>query len=189
MMRNTILKTILCGLTLLTCGGCSLAWGQVAPAATSGSGLNAFASFGGQGTHVIAFNYKSLGFDGGVYVQASPLFGVEARFASYSIHARYSQLPVTAGYRAEKRFHQKYLFAGYGGGGVSLSQDAGPHYVATPAVWAPCFQAAQSMAIDKGRWQWKVYEATFTDTFTTRRTLPALSLTTGVVYSFSRDGR
>jgi hypothetical protein len=162
---------------------------QVAPAASSSSSLNAFVSFGGQRTHVIDYNYNALGVDGGLYLQRSPWLGAEVRAATFPIHARYSQTPITGGYRAEKRVWQKYLVAGYFGGGMSLAQDAGPHYATIPSEWAPCWQASQSTAIDKGRWKWKVYEATFADTYTTRRSLPALSITTGIVYSFSRNKR
>lgn len=189
MIRFSFLKKIVYCLPFFLLGSGSLALGQVAPAAASGSGLNAFVSFGGQKTHVIDFNYNSLGVDGGLYLQRSPLFGVEVRAASYSIHARYSQMPITTGYRAEKRAWEKYLFAGYAGAGMSRAQDAGPHYVTIPAEWSPCFQASQSGALDFGRFKWKIYEATFTDTFTSRRSLPAFSLTTGIVYTLSRNRR
>jgi hypothetical protein len=45
------------------------------------------------------------------------------------------------------------------------------------------------VAIDTGRFRWKLLEATFTDTYTPLRSLPALSLTTGVVYSISNSRR
>lgn len=189
MKRRSILKKIIYYLPLLALCGGSLALGQVVPAAETGSGLNAFVSFGGLKTHVINFTYNALGVDGGLYIQRSPLLGVEVRAASYPMYARYSQMPVTGGYRAEMRVRRKFLVSGYGGAGMSLAQDAGPHYVATAAQWAPCWQASQATAIDMGRFKWKVYEATFTDTYTPLRSLPGLSLTTGVIYSFSRNGR
>lgn len=189
MMRHTTLKKLIFCLPLLAWGGGSLAFGQVAPAATSGSGLYAFASFGGQKTHVIDYTFNSLGIDGGLYLQRSPFFGIELRAATFPIKARFSQSPITAGYRAEKRVWQKYLVDGYFGGGMSLAQDAGPHYALIQADWAPCWQGSQSTSRDLGRWKWKIYEATFTDTYTTRRSIPAFSLTTGVVYSLSRSRR
>jgi hypothetical protein len=190
MMRHSILKKVIYCLPLLLCGGGSLAMGQVAPAASAGSGFSAFASFGGQKTHVIDFNFNSLGFDGGLYIQPRPLLGIEARAARFSMYARYPQMPVTAGYRAEFRKWNKYYFAGYAGAGMSLAKDAGPHYVSVPEEWSPCWQASQSTAIDLGgKFKWKVYEATFTDTYTTRRSLPAFTLTTGVVYTFSGSRR
>jgi hypothetical protein len=189
MTRSSILKKLILSLTFFACCAGSFAFGQVAPAATSGSGLNAFASFGGQKTRVIDFNFNSLGFDGGLYIQPRPLLGIEARAAKFSLYARYSQMPVTAGYRAEIRRRRTLLISGYGGGGMSLAQDAGPHYVATAAEWSPCWQVSQSTAIDFGRFKWKAYEATFTDTYTTRRSLPAFTLTTGIIYSFSPNRR
>ena len=189
MKRLSLMKKMICHLPLLALCGGSLALGQVAPTAETGSGLNAFVSFGGLKTHVISFTFNALGVDGGLYVQHSPLFGVEVRAGSYPMYARYSQMPVTGGYRAEVRIRRKFLLSGYGGAGMSLAQDAGPHYVATVAQWAPCWQASQATAIDLGRLKWKVYEATFTDTYTAQRSLPGFALTTGVVYSFSRSRR
>lgn len=189
MKQHSLLKKFVCCLSFLVFAGSSHAFGQVAPSATAGSGLYAFASFGGQVTRVIDFNYKALGYDGGLYLQRSPFIGIEARAARFSMYARYPQMPITAGYRAEMRVHQKYLLAAYAGGGLSHSVDAGAHYKALPASWEPCMQVSQSGAIDLGRFKWKVYEATFTDTFTSRRNLPALSLTTGIVYSFSSGRR
>jgi len=189
MVQHSILRKIICWLPLMAFGGCTMALGQVGPAAVSGSALNAFVSFGGQKTHVINFTYNALGMDGGVYVQRAPFLGVEVRAASYPMFARYSQSPITAGYRFEIPSRSLFVTAGYVGGGMSKAQDAGPHYVPTPAEWDPCWQASQSMAINMGLWKWKVLEATFTDTYTSRRSLPAFSLTTGVVYTFSRNRR
>ena len=189
MVQHSILKKMICWLPLFAFGGCSIALGQVAPAAVSGSALNAFVSFGGQKTHVINYTYNALGVDGGLYVQRSPFFGIEVRAASYPLFARYSQSPITAGYRFELPARGLFAMAGYVGGGMSKAQDAGPHYVPTPAQWSPCWQASQGMAVNIGMWKWKVLEATFTDTYTSRRSLPAFSLTTGVVYSLSRSRR
>jgi hypothetical protein len=129
-----------------------------------------------------------------MYVQHSPLLGAEVRVATFPFYEHFSQSPITGGYRAEKRVWQRYLVAGYFGGGMSKGHDIGPHpilpssgyYVPTPSAWSPCWQASQSTAIDFGRWKWKVYEATFTDTYTPFRSISSFSLTTGVVYSFSK---
>jgi hypothetical protein len=193
MAQNSIFRKIIRSLSILAfglaIGGSSLALGQVAPAAVSGPGLNAFVSFGGQKTHVINFTYNALGVDGGVFIQRSPLFGVEARAATYSLFARYPQTPFTAGYRVEVPFRRAFVTSAYAGAGVSHAVDAGPHYVALPAQWAPCWQVSESMAVDSGRLRWKLFEATFTDTYTSLRSLPALSITTGVVYSISNSRR
>jgi len=188
MTKRSILKKLTLCLPIFACSA-SLSFGQVAPAAASGAGLNVFASFGGQKTHVNQFTFNSLGFDGGFYIQPRPLLGIEARASKFSLYARFPQAPITAGYRAEIRRRRTLLFSGYFGGGMSLSQDAGPHYVTLPAEWAPCWQVSQSTAIDMGRWKWKAYEATFTDTYATQRSIPAFTLTTGIVYSLSRNRR
>jgi hypothetical protein len=176
-----------CLVLLLLIGGCSPLLSQVAPAAYSRSEAGAFVSFGGLRTHVIAFTYNALGVDGGLFTQKSPLIGVEVRGGSFPFYARYSQSPFTGGYRAAmhlSRFHDTELF-GYFGGGMSLAQDAGPHYVATSAQWSPCWQASQGANIPvKGHLQWKAYEGTWTETYTSLRSLRGLSLTTGITYSF-----
>ena len=186
MLQQSVVKRLLFVVLLLLLGANSIAMGQVQPAATTGSGINFFASFGGLKTHVINYTYNALGIDGGFYVQRSPRFGVEVRGGSFPMYARYSQSPVTAGYRTEfagPRWHT-WLFSGYIGGGMSLSQDAGPHYVAKSAQWFPCWQASQGLTINLGPWKWSPYEGTWTQTYTSQRTLRGFSLTTGVVYSF-----
>ncbi len=189
MVQHASLKRTICLLSMFVFGSISMALGQVAPAAVSGPALNAYVSFGGEKIHVINYTYNALGVDGGLYLQHSPLLGVEVRAATYPFFARYSQSPITGGYRVELRKRNQFLISGYAGGGMSLAQDAGPHYVATAAQWAPCWQVSQGIAIDMGPWKFKTYEATFTDTYTSLRSLPAFSLTTGIVYTFSRYRR
>ena len=99
MKRLSILEKTIFYLPLFALCAGPLALGQVAASAVSGSALNVFVSFGGQRTHVIDYTYNSLGVDGGLYVQRSPLIGIEVRAASYPMYARYSQSPLTAGYR------------------------------------------------------------------------------------------
>ena len=190
MKLRSILKKIVCHLPLLALCGGSLAMCQVAPAAASGSGLNAFVSFGGLRTHVIDFTYNALGVEGGLYIQPKPYFGLEARAATYPMYARYTQMPVTTGYRAEVRVRREFLVSGYAGGGMSVAQDGGHHYVPTEAQWDPCFQLSQSTSINMmGRLRWNVYSVTFTQTYTPIRTLQGVSVTTGVVYTLSRSRR
>jgi hypothetical protein len=187
LMRQQIIeKKLVLTMLLIMFGGSSQVMGQVQAAAISNSGLNFFASFGGLKTHVIDYTYNALGVNGGIFIQRSPRFGLEVRGGAYPLYARYSQAPVTAGYRTEfagPRWHT-WLFSGYLGGGMSLAQDAGPHYVPTPARWSPCWQASQGATINLGPWKWSPYQATWTETYTQRRTLSGYSLATGVAYSF-----
>ena len=167
MFQNTALKRMLGLVPILLLGG-SFAMGQVRPAAisNSGSGLTGFVSFGGQRTHVINYTYNALGIDGGLFVQKSPLFGLEVRGGSYPFYARYSQTPVTGGYRVEVGSPrlQQFMVSGYFGGGMSLAVDAGAHYKPLPAQWSPCWQASQALIVNMGPMKWKVYEGTLTET-------------------------
>ena len=173
-------------LVLSLCLGSS-AWGQVAQSAISATGPTAFISFGGLETHVEAFNYKALGVEAGMFAQRSPLLGVQVKAATYPLFARYSQSPITAGYRAEMQpSAHDFALSGYVGGGMSRSQDAGPHYAPTPAAWSPCWQASQGLTIHLGGLRWNPYDVTFTRTYTSLRTLSGLSVSSGFAYTFTR---
>jgi hypothetical protein len=163
----------------------SLSWGQALPTASSRFNSGVYASFGGMKTHVEDFTFNALGFDAGLYVQPFSFWGGEVRGGSYPMYARFSQSPLTGGIhlgllRSRPGWPQ---ISGYVGGGMSKAQDAGPHYVATPAKWSPCWQASQEVDIPLGHLKWKLYEATFTQTYTPLRTLESLSVTTGFVYT------
>jgi hypothetical protein len=190
MLRQFVTKRFLVLLPLLAFGGGSVIQAQVVAAAVSNNGLNGFVSFGGQKTQVINFRYNALGFDGGLFLQRSPLVGIEVRGASYGMFARYSQSPVTGGYRIEvgQSRLRNFFVSAYAGAGMSYAQSANSHYAATPAQWSPCWQVSQSSTISMGPFRWKPYEATYTNTYTPERTLPQFSLTTGIVYTFSRTG-
>lgn len=191
MIQQSVAKKIISAAALLVVMCCTPAWSQVQAAATSSSGLNFFVAFGGFRTHMINYTYNALGVDGGFYIQRSPRLGFEVRGGSFPMYARYSQSPVTAGYRTQfngPRWHS-WMFSGYFGGGMSYSQDADQHYVAQPAKWYPCWQASQGLTINMGPWKWSPYEATWTETYTPLRNLSSYSLKTGIVYTLSRRRR
>lgn len=190
MFQQFVAKRLMILLPLLALGGGSVVQAQVLPAAVSNNGLSAFVSFGGEKTHVIKYTYNALGIDGGLFLQRSPVVGFEVRGGSFPMYARYSQSPVTGGYRVElsQPRLRGFFMSAYVGGGMSLAQDAGPHYVPTPAQWSPCWQVSQSTTIAMGPVRWKPYEATFTDTYTSLRSLPQFTLTTGIIYTISRAG-
>lgn len=178
-------------LPLLLFVGASTAIAQVGPAATGGgSRMGTFVSFGGLRTHVINYTYNALGIEGGAFLQGSPLVGIEVRAGSYPLYARYSQTPITAGWRVEafQPGIPAMRISAYIGGGMSRAQDAGPHYVPLPAEWSPCWQASQSITFGRGSLSLKPVEATFTRTYTPQRTLQGFSLTTGLTYRFSLHG-
>jgi hypothetical protein len=159
---------------------------QALPAGESRFDVGASASVGGMRTQVADYGFKALGYEVGVFAQGASLFGAEVRAGVYPIKARFVQAPVTAGVRLAPHWalpgHAR-LF-GYVGGGYSRAQDAGPHYVATPAKWSPCWQVSQEIDFRLGRVRWKAYEATFTETYTPLRNLPSLSLSTGITLNF-----
>jgi hypothetical protein len=70
----------------------------------------------------------------------------------------------------------------YFGAGMSRATDAGPHYVPLPAEWAPCWQTSESVTFGSGNFNWKPVEATYTQTYTSQRSLRGLSLSTGITY-------
>jgi hypothetical protein len=167
---------------------------QVNPAARAGSGLSIFMSFGGIRTQESNDIYRSqhidhsLGVDGGVYVQRSPLRGVEVRGGTYRMNATYSQSHITAGYRAESgNLWDRGLYAsGYVGGGLLRTVDAAGTYKGMPPNWSACWQVSHAMSAKQGKWQWKAYEVTWIQANTPRHRLRGVSLSTGVIYTFSR---
>ena len=177
-------------LTLLLLVGAS-SFAQVGPSATGGGRrAGAFVTFGGLRTHVINYTYNALGVEGGVFAQGSPLVGIEVRAGSYPMYARYSQTPITAGWRVElfEPGIPSMRLSSYIGGGMSRAQDAGAHYAPLPAEWSPCWQASESVTLGSGSLNLRPVEATFTRTYTTQRTLQGFSLTTGLTYRFSLHG-
>jgi hypothetical protein len=160
--------------------------GQALPTAEASASSGAFVSFDGMKTHVKAFTFNALGADAGLYFQPFSLLGAEVRGGTYPMYARFSQTPITAGVRIGPRQARlgRPLIYGYFGAGYSKAQNAGPHYVATRAAWSPCWQASQALDIPVGRFRWKLYEATWTETYSPLGTLGSLSLSTGLVYTF-----
>lgn len=139
---------------------------------------------GGMKTHVEAYNFNALGAGASLFFQSSPLLGLEVRGGVYPVAARFTQAPVTAGFRfgsRPTRANHVGIFA-YVGGGMSKSQDAGLHYLATPAMWSPCWQASQGIDLPIGRVKWRFYEVTWTQTYTPLRVLHGLSLASGISF-------
>jgi hypothetical protein len=187
-MMHTRIKIML----LLVLLGCfSAVNAQVGPSATGGDNrMGTFVSFGGLRTDVINYTFNALGIEGGAFIQKTSLLGMEVRAASYPLYARFLQAPITAGWRVE--VHQPVIpgmrLSSYIGGGMSRAQDAGPHYVALPAEWSPCWQVSGSVTLGSGALNLRPVEATFTQTYTTQRTLQGISLMTGLTYRFSMHG-
>jgi hypothetical protein len=159
--------------------------GQSLPTAEARASSGAFVGFGGMKTHIEDFNYNALGVNAGLFIQPHRFFGAEVRGGTYPLYARFDQAPVSAGLLVSPRWIRPGRLQPYAyfGGGMSKSQNAGPHYVATPARWSPCWQASEGLDIPFGRFRFKVYEATWTETYSPVRDLGSFSLSSGLVYT------
>ena len=169
----------------------SAAWGQALPTATTRLDAGFIATAGGMNTQLPYYADNALGYDFGLYLQPFSILGVEGRGGFYPISARFEQAPVTAGLRLERRepFLGRLQPFAYFGGGFSKAQDSSDGYKPPAAIWSPCWQGSEGLEAPFGRIKWRVYEATWTETYTGRRDVPqrnlrSLSLSTGFVYSF-----
>ena len=113
MLQGTKAKWLYWVALLLPVVGGLPARGQVVSAAEGGSQLGGFVAFGAQKTHVNAFNFNSLGMEGGIYLQKSRFFGIELKGDFFPFYARFKQAPFTAGYRVSghlSRLHGMEVF-------------------------------------------------------------------------------
>lgn len=159
---------------------------QAIPTAQTRVGLDGFVTFGGMKTKVGNYVFNSLGVNGGISSRLTTRLDLQFRGGTYPVHARFTQSPFTAGVKFGSRsltHPQLFVFVG---GGASKAHDAGPHYVTLPAKWSPCWQVSQGLDLPVGRLKWRVYEATWTETYTPLRSLRSISVNTGLVYSFGR---
>jgi hypothetical protein len=164
------------------------AYGQALPAGEVRANYGIFLTANGANTQLPNFADNAMGFNAGLFLQRSPLFGVEARGGAYPISATFGQAPVTAGLRfapSQTRAIQALPFA-YFGGGFSKSQYAKVNGKPSAALWAPCWQSSGGMDIVFRKFSWRVYELSWTETYTLRQNLRTLGLSTGLVYSFRR---
>jgi hypothetical protein len=169
----------------------SVVWGQALPTATTRFSSGITATGGGMNSQLPYYADNALGYNLGLFLQPFSILGIEARGGLYPVSARFEQAPVTAGLLLERR--QPYrgrpqLFA-YFGGGFSKAQDSSTGYKPMPAIWSPCWQASEGIDVPLGKFKWRVYEATWTETYAYRREIPrreirSLSLSTGIFYRF-----
>jgi hypothetical protein len=169
----------------------SVLWGQAIPTASRRLNAGLIATVGGMNTQLPYYTDNALGYNFGLYLQPFSMLGVEARGGFYPISARFEQAPVTAGLRLERRepFLGRLQPFAYFGAGYSKAQDSNNGFKPLPAIWSPCWQGSEGLEVPFGRIKWRVYEATWTETYTGRRDVPprdlrSLSLSTGFVYSF-----
>ncbi len=164
----------------------SICFGQALATATSRMDAGAFVTGGLMNTQVPYYSDNALGVNIGVFVQPTPLLGLEVRAGAYPFSSRFVQAPFTGGIRFSSRASRNWraqLF-GYLGGGMSRSEDEGviPIRQVLPAKWDPCWQTSAGVDLPFRRWKWRVFEANWTETYTPQRSLRSLSVNTGLVY-------
>jgi hypothetical protein len=163
-------------------------YGQALPVGEMGADAGAFVTGTVANTQLPSFADNALGFSAGLFLQRSPLLGLEGRFGVYPARATYFQAPVTAGLRISPFRARLFVPAPYAyfGGGFSKSQYQKVNLQPSAALWAPCWQSVSGMDIAFHKFSWRVYEASWTETYTLRGSIRTLSLSTGLVYSFTR---
>jgi hypothetical protein len=166
------------------------AFGQAVPTASTPFNAGVGASIGGANTQMPFYADNALGYSVSAFLQPSYFIGFEARAARFPYRAEFSQSPVTVGlrFRSGRGPESRYTFVSYVGAGYSKAQDSSNGYKPLAAIWSPCWQVTQAVEVPLGRLRWRVYEAGWTETYTTRRNVPdrslrTLSLTTGLVFS------
>jgi len=169
--------------------GCARLWGQAKPTVERSLAVAIFATGEIGNTRSPYYADNALGFNAGVLIQPFRFFGAEARGGAYPISDILAQLPVTAGLHIgphQSRELQVLPFAYFGGGTSNAQAAAAGHYKTTPASWSPCWQASAGADLTFGKFAWRVYEASWTQTHTRQQDLRTLSFSTGVVYRFIR---
>jgi hypothetical protein len=189
-LSSTISRCV-CLLIALVGVHASVVWGQGLPTATTRFDAGLIATAGGMNTQLPYYADSALGYNFGLYLQPYSVLGVELRGGFYPVSARFEQAPVTAGVHLQRRkpFLARLQPLAYFGGGFSKAQDSSTSYKPLAAIWSPCWQGSEGLDVPLGRIKWRVYEATWTETFAGRRDVPrrdlrSLSLSTGFVYSF-----
>jgi hypothetical protein len=174
---------------LVVVAGCAGARAQVAVDGVGArSDVSAFLTVGGENTQLPSYADNALGFDSGVTFQPRTLVGVEFRAGAYPFSARYDQMPFTAGYRVAGRSFLGFPYApfAYFGGGLARSQDKGTTHVEYSPQWEKCWQVDVGMDRSYRVFSWRLVQASWRETYTPLHALRSISLSTGVVYRFSR---
>ena len=168
------------------------------PKASSGSGA-IFGTVGGGNTQFFAYADNALGFNFGAFYQYKLFMGAEVRGGFYPISARYTQAPITLGYRIGTHsqegesnlgwspFSYKHStpFA-YIGGGFSYAQDQGYSDITPPVApaWAPTWQASAGVDRAHQHFSWRMAEISWTKSYTPEHELRTPYLSTGIVFHF-----
>jgi hypothetical protein len=74
----------------------------------------------------------------------------------------------------------------YFGGGFSRAQYSKANYQPSVPLWTPCWQATGGTDLAFGKFTWRLYELNWTETYTLRRNIRTVGLSTGLVYFIKR---
>ncbi|MFT4112677.1 hypothetical protein [Silvibacterium sp.] len=159
------------------------------------SRVGIFATVGGGNTQFPLYSDNSLGFRFGAFYQHSALLGAEVRAGVYPVAARYTQAPITAGYRiglrsSEGESHSSIWRASawspyaYIGGGFSYAQDSGTLYLHPPteSQAAPAWEFSAGLDHAFRHFSWRIAEVSYVKTYTSLHDLRTPYLSTGIVY-------
>jgi hypothetical protein len=164
----------------------SFLYGQALPAGEKGMNMGVFVTGNIANTQLPYFADNALGFNFGAFVQPSRWFGLEVRGGAYPIRANFEQAPITAGVvvaQSQSREVQALPFF-YLGGGFSKAQYSKADYQPSAALWTPCWQATGGTDLALRKFTWRVYELNWTETYTLRRNIRTVGISTGLVYYF-----
>jgi hypothetical protein len=184
-VSSNLSYTILVPVVGLLASHSSLGLSQATPVAERRLSGGVFATANEVNTQLPYFADNAFGFDAGAFVQLTPLFGLEARIGSAPIGDRFQQEPATAGIRVAKprtKERQALQFL-YLGGGFSRSQYSKADFRPSVSLTMPCWQASSGTDIALGKVTWRLYEATWTETYTPRWNLRSIGMSSGLVYT------
>jgi hypothetical protein len=163
-------------------------YGQAVPVADRRLIVGAFGTTHFANTQMPYFADNAFGFEAGAFLQLTPLLGVEARGGAAPIGATFEQEPVTVGARVAQpqRKETQALGFAYFGGGFSRAQYSKANYRPSVPLLTPCWQASVGTDIAFRKVTWRIYEATWTETYAIRQNLRSMGISSGLVYTFKR---
>jgi hypothetical protein len=175
---------------LWLCGSAPAAFAQAVPTGSNyESGVAV--TVGATNTQFPFYADNAAGGSISIYFQRSTFVGVQAMASAYPYSARFTQAPLTVGWRVGTlpTGGESSLWTGwnpfiYAGGGFAYSQNSSFDRQPLPGTAAPCLQA--SLGLDHGHrhWMWRVMEVSWTRTYNSTSQLRTLGVSTGLVYNF-----
>lgn len=158
-----------------------------------------FVTLGGGNTQFPRYADNAVGMNFGLFYQRNIFVGAEVRGGTYPASARYSQSPVTAGYRVGMHSQEGEDELGwspfslrhavpfaYIGGGGSHAQDSGTdaHNPPLAAKWEPCWQVSFGLDRSYRFATWRMFEISYTKTYADLHDVRTAYASTGIVFHF-----